>query len=159
VQIPFLEVQNPGTKIVPIEMRDYRLETCMDIAHAIARAVDETCKKNPGKKISAVASSDMTHCGNIYGQIPPSKMSAGQFARRQDEKAIEQMLNLNPEKLLEVVRKNSLTMCGSGPAAAVLEAARNLGAARGELAEYSTSADVSGKDSEMAVGYAGIVIR
>lgn len=158
VQLPFLQVLNPQTKIIPIEMRDYRLESCRDIGQAIAKTIRELLKKNPKNKFSVIASTDMTHCGEPYGQFPPEKMSADDFARSQDKIAIEQILKMNSERLLEVVKENEITMCGSGPAAAIIETAKMLGANQTRLVAYSTSADVSGKESEIAVGYAGILI-
>src|SRR5205823_6410225 len=55
------------------------------------------------------------------------------------------------------VIKESISMCGFGPAVAMLTAARRLGAERAELVQYTTSADASG-DRETVVGYAGIIV-
>lgn len=159
VQIPFLQVLNPKTKIVPIEMRDYHLEICKEIGQSISQVIQKIWKKNPGASFAIIASTDMTHCGENYGQLPPKHLSPDVFARQQDKMAIEQILNLNPEGLLNKVKEQNITMCGSGPAAAVIQTAKELGANKGELLAYSTSADVTGKDAEMAVGYAGILIR
>lgn len=159
VQLPFLQVLQPKAKIVAIEMRDYRIETCQEIARALAKTIETIFAKNPRKKFWVIASSDMTHCGEMYGQIPPAKMSPDAFARKQDSMAIEKMQELDAEGLLQTVKKNNVTMCGSGPAAAVMETAKMLGAKKGELLSYATSCDVSGKDSDLAVGYAGMVFR
>jgi MEMO1 family protein len=56
-----------------------------------------------------------------------------------------------------VVTEQKISMCGYGPAVAMLTAARRLGAKSAELVKYATSGDVSG-DRERVVGYAGIVI-
>ena len=51
----------------------------------------------------------------------------------------------------------SISMCGFGPAVAMLTAAKLLGASKAELVRYATSGDVSG-DKDQVVGYAGIVV-
>ena len=52
-------------------------------------------KKYPEKKFALIASSDMTHCGEQYNQIPPQGMTPNQFAKKQDQLAIEQILKIN----------------------------------------------------------------
>ncbi len=78
-------------------------------------------------------------------------------AKEKDFKAIHQLLNLDPEGLYRVVKEYGITMCGSGPAVAMLVACKLLGAAKAELIKYTNSGDVSG-DYEQVVGYAGIVV-
>lgn len=159
VQLPFIQALNSKTKIVPIEMRDYRLEVCQDLGKAIVKSINELLKKNPKEKFCIIASTDMTHCGLPYGQIPPTPMSSDEFAKKQDQIAIERMLDLDSKGLLKIVKENQITMCGSGPAATVIESAHLLGAKKTQLTAYSTSTEVSGKNSEIAVGYAGIIIH
>jgi len=57
----------------------------------------------------------------------------------------------------DIIVREDISMCGFGPAVAMLTAARNLGATKAELIKYATSGDVSG-DRHMVVGYAGIVV-
>ena len=78
--------------------------------------------------------------------------------RIKDHKAIEQILALDPRGLFDVVMREEISMCGFGPAVAMLTAAKRLGANSAELIKYATSGDVSG-DHEMVVGYAGIAVR
>jgi len=92
-----------------------------------------------------VASSDMNH-------YEPDDVT-----RVKDHKAIDQILALDPVGLYEVVHKEDISMCGYGPAVAMLTAAKDLGASRAELVRYATSADTSG-DRSAVVGYAGMVI-
>ena len=93
-----------------------------------------------------VASSDMNHYENDT------------VTRIKDHKAIEQILALDPRGLFDVVMREEISMCGFGPAVAMLTATKRLGANSAELVKYATSGDVSG-DHEMVVGYAGIVVR
>jgi len=75
-----------------------------------------------------------------------------------DRKAIEQMLKLDPKGLFDVVVNEDVSMCGYGPAVAMLTAAKGLGAQSAELIKYATSGDVSG-DRDAVVGYAGVVVH
>jgi len=52
----------------------------------------------------------------------------------------------------------NITMCGFGPAVAMLTTARRLGATGTELVKYATSGDVSGR-RERVVGYAGVIVH
>lgn len=147
VQLPFLQYLRNDIRIVPIQMLDVRLETCLEVGRAVAGAIREEGPgaRGRGSGVLIVASSDMTH-------YEP----AGE-ARQKDEKAIREMLNLDPEGLHRVVRDLSISMCGFGPAAAVLTACKALGASKAELVRYANSGEVSG-DLVKVVGYAGIVI-
>ena len=77
--------------------------------------------------------------------------------RVKDRRAIDRILALDPQGLHETVLNESISMCGFGPAVAMLTAAKRLGAMRAELVQYATSAEVSG-DHDTVVGYAGIVV-
>jgi AmmeMemoRadiSam system protein B len=55
------------------------------------------------------------------------------------------------------VTQQDISMCGFGPAVAMLTAARQLGAKSAELVKYATSGDISG-DRDRVVGYAGVVV-
>ena len=92
-----------------------------------------------------VASSDMNH------------YESDAVTRVKDHRAIERILTLDPRGLFDVVTQQDISMCGFGPAVAMLTAARQLGAKSAELVKYATSGDVSG-DRDMVVGYAGVVV-
>lgn len=159
VQLPFLPMINPNVKIVPIEIRDYRWETCKEAGTAIAKVIREMNHKHPKNKYAFAASSDMTHCGMNYGQMPPSGMMADAFARSQDSLALKPILNLDPENFLKTIKEHNITACGPGAIAVVLQTAKELGKQKARLIAYGTSADMAGKNSELAVGYAGVLIE
>ena len=165
VQLPFIQHFKRQFKIVPIQMLDTRLETCIEVGKAIGEAVRERnqesevrSQKSGQEKLRTphsalrtshdvliIASSDMSH----YEQ-------AG-AAKEKDFRAIHQLLNLDPEGLYRTVKENGITMCGYGPAVTMLVACNLLGASRAELVKYTNSGDVSG-DYEQVVGYAGVVV-
>jgi hypothetical protein len=78
-------------------------------------------------------------------------------AKEKDFKAIQQILDLNPEGLYQAVREYGISMCGYGPAVAMLVACKLLGATKAELIKYANSGEVSG-DYDQVVGYAGIFV-
>jgi AmmeMemoRadiSam system protein B len=78
--------------------------------------------------------------------------------RIKDHSAIEPMLVLDARGLYDVVTRQRVSMCGFGPAVAMLIAARKLGATSAELVKYATSGDISG-DLDTVVGYAGIIVK
>ena len=141
VQIPFLQRFRPDLAIVPITMMTTRLEACREVGGALAGAVAAY-----PKKVLLVASSDMTH------------YESDGSARKKDRKAIEKILELDPEGLHAAIRQWGISMCGFAPTVAMLFAAKSLGAVAADLVDYRTSGEVSG-DFDQVVGYAGVVIR
>ncbi len=165
VQLPFIQYFKDAFKIVPIQMLDSRLETCLEVGRAVATSIAECGMRNAEYKsevkreegkgkgdnqsaihdVLIVASSDMSH------------YEPAAAAKKKDFKAIEQILKLDAEGLSHVVREYGITMCGYGPAVAMLFACKHLGATKAELIKYTNSGEVSG-DYAQVVGYAGIVV-
>ncbi|MBI5025500.1 MAG: AmmeMemoRadiSam system protein B [Nitrospirae bacterium] len=141
VQLPFILHFSSDVMIVPITMMANSLADCRLVGDALAKAIKDTTYP-----VVIVASSDMSH----YETDP--------VARAKDKKAIDRILNLDPEGLHETVRREKISMCGFAPATAMLFAANSLGAREAELVKYMTSGDVSG-DYSYVVGYAGIIIK
>ena len=136
VQLPFLQVRQPFLKFVPIALGTSRFEAL----EALGVALAETCTAMDDLPL-IVASSDMNHYENDV------------VTRRKDHLAIERVLALDARGLYDVVMKEDISMCGFGPAIAMITAAKRLGATQAELVDYATSGDVSG-DRDRVVGYA-----
>ncbi|HEX9976875.1 MAG TPA: AmmeMemoRadiSam system protein B [Dehalococcoidales bacterium] len=141
VQLPFLQYFKPDVKLVPIILSYGTGQIYQEIGRELAQAVKET-----KKAVIIMASSDMTH------------REPQESARWKDSQAIEAMLELNEEKLLQRVQTLDITMCGYAPAVSLISAAKELGATRAELVKYQTSGDATG-DYASVVGYAGIVLK
>jgi AmmeMemoRadiSam system protein B len=141
VQIPFLQARRSDFRFVPITVGTSHLEDLETLGRAIGEALAAH-----GEPALVLASSDMNH------------YESDQITRLKDHKAIERLLALDPLGLYDVVMNEDISMCGYGPAIAMLIATRRLGATRAELIRYATSGDVSG-DRRMVVGYAGVVVR
>jgi MEMO1 family protein len=139
VQVPFLQYLKPDVRIVPVVLAHADGEIYKDIGHEIASVIGES------RDVLVIASSDMTH------------YEPHESAKAKDAEAIKAILDLDEDELLRSVRRLDITMCGYGPAVAMLSAARELGAGKAELIKYMTSGDTSG-DFERVVGYAGIAV-
>ena len=139
VELPFLQALQPAFTFVPIALGTGQFEALTGLGEAIAEVAQ-------GERILIIASSDMNH------------YESDSITRVKDHKAIERMLALDAAGLHAVVSRENISMCGFGPAVAMLTAAKRLGATSAELIRYATSGDVSG-DRDLVVGYAGIVVR
>lgn len=140
VELPFLLLRQPALKFVPIALGTGQFEILEQLGKALADVI-----AGQSEPVLIVASSDMNH------------YESDVVTRVKDHRAIERILTLDPRGLFEVVTQQDISMCGFGPAVAMLTAARQLGAKSAELVKYATSGDVSG-DRNMVVGYAGIVV-
>jgi len=140
VELPFLQLRQPHLKFVPVALGSGRFEILEQLGEALAEVISQR------EPVLIVASSDMNH------------YESDSVTRAKDHRAIERILSLDPRGLYDVVTQQNVTMCGYGPAVAMLTAARKLGAKSAELVKYATSGDISG-DRDMVVGYAGIVVR
>ena len=141
VQLPFMRhVAGSEITFVPITVGTDRWADLLALGGAIADVVEKVA---PNALI--IASSDMNH------------YESDAITRVKDGKAIDRVLDLDPRGLYDVVNEEDISMCGYGPATAMLIAAQKLGVSKAELVKYATSADVSG-DFDRVVGYAGMMV-
>jgi hypothetical protein len=139
VQLPFLQSRGV-TGFVPITVGVSDWETL----ERLGRSIGETILRlDPATLL--IASSDMNH------------YESDRVTRRKDAMAIVPLLNRDAEELHATVRRENISMCGAGPAVAMLVAARLLKATQAELVRYATSAEVS-RDFARVVGYAGVIV-
>jgi len=137
LQLPFLQfLYGSAFRFVPICFGMQDLESSREVGAAVAKAL-------LNKNALVVASSDMTH-------YEPQKR-----AEQKDRKAIDAILKLDEEGLYSTVESYGISMCGYGPAMAVITAVKELGAKKAQLLCYKTSGDITG-DYSAVVGYASI---
>lgn len=141
VQLPFLQAAGRPFGLVPISLLGHDYALCQEIGQAIARVVMAW-----PRRVLLVASTDMSH------YVPRPE------AARQDRKALDAVLALDPAALHRVVREEGISMCGFHPTAAMLVAAQALGATRAELVMYTDSGEVT-RTVDQVVAYAGLVVR
>jgi AmmeMemoRadiSam system protein B len=139
VELPFLQLLDPNFTFVPIAVGTMRLQELVQVGEGLARVLAAH-----GEDILVVTSSDMNHYEN------------DECTRWKDRQAIDCMLRADAAGLYDVCQKESISMCGLGPAVVMLTALEKLGVKQGELLKYATSGDVSG-DRERVVGYAGML--
>lgn len=140
VQLPFLQELAGDFKFVPITVGTGRFDALSALGITLAEIIQQEAER-----VLIVASSDMNH------YEPDAR------TRVKDRKAIDKVLALDPKGLFDTVVKEDISMCGFGPAVAMLTAANRLGAKSAQLIKYATSGDVSG-DLDQVVGYAGIAV-
>lgn len=140
VQLPFLQSLVRDFTFAPIVIGTSRLDVLTALGESLAKVIEGV-----KARVLIVASSDMNH------------YESDAETRVKDSLAIERVLALDPAGLWNVVHQQNISMCGYGPAVAMLTASRRLGASRAELIKYATSGDISG-DRAAVVGYAGIAV-
>lgn len=141
VELPFLQIRQENLRIVPIALGTRQFEMLEQLGETLAAVI--TSRAEP---VLIVASSDMNH------------YESDAITRVKDGNAIEPILRLDARGLYDVVSQQCVSMCGVGPAVAMLTAARKLGAGCAELVKYATSGDISG-DRDLVVGYAGVIVN
>lgn len=139
VQLPFLQVLAPGFTFVPMALGTLRFESLVNVGEAIARVLADS-----NEDVLLLTTSDLNH----YEDDATTRLK--------DHKAIEKLLALDAHGLYDVCQNEEISMCGLGPAVAMLTALNQLGVKKSELVKYATSGDVSG-DHDAVVGYAGMI--
>jgi len=141
VQVPFLQFLRPEVTIVPLCLGFSDYPACRSMGLTLAKAIGEY-----DKEVLIIASSDMSH------------YQPADVARHEDNLAIQEVLNMNPEGMYSIVKGRGISMCGVIPATIMLVAAIEMGATKSELISYATSGEVSG-DFNQVVGYAGVTVN
>ena len=140
VELPFLQVLRPDVRILPLVIAWDQWQPARLLGELLARLVSTAAEP-----VLLLASSDLNH-------YEPAAV-----AEKKDQLAIGAIEALDGEELLARCKRERISMCGRGPAAVVLAAARALGAQRADVVDYRHSGWVSG-DNTRVVGYAGVVI-
>lgn len=139
VLLPFLQKQTKNLSITPICVGTQNPAILENAGKALAKVLRLPQNSDAG----IVISSDMNHYEN----------EKNTFAK--DELALAKVCSADPDGLLQVVNREKISMCGAGPMALALYAAKDMGGVEVELAAHGTSAKASG-DYDHTVGYAGL---
>lgn len=141
VQVPFLQRTLGEFRIVPIVMGSQDEAAVRALASRIVLAVSQRGRES----VVLVASTDLSHYHDY------------ETAVELDSRVVSFVEAFDPEGLLEALASGRCEACGGGPAAAVMMAARELGAKRAVVTKYANSGDVTG-DREQVVGYMSAVL-
>lgn len=140
VQLPFLQVLAPRCTFVPVALGLSRLQEMLETGEGLAKVLAAEAD------VLLLTTSDFNHYEDDAR------------TREKDRLAIEKIVEFDARGLFDVCRERKISMCGLGPAVAMLTALQATGASVAEPVKYATSADVSG-DTSAVVGYAGILFR
>lgn len=141
VLLPFLQRVAPDAPtLVPIVCSTEDPEALAQLGIALAQTV-----RMLEEPVLLIASSDLSHYW------------ADAQTRAIDQRLIERMCALDADGLAQVAAGERANMCGVSAVQVVLAASRELGARRGEVAAYETSAALGG-DPDSSTGHAGIVL-
>jgi AmmeMemoRadiSam system protein B len=139
IELPFLQrTLAPEWKLLPVMIRSQAPE----IAEGLGRALASVLR---GRDFVLVASTDLSH---FYDQ---------KTAQAFDKAMLSQVEAFSPEGVFAAELTGKGFACGHAAVAAVLWAARGLGADTVKILNYATSGDVTG-DYSSVVGYGAAAI-
>jgi AmmeMemoRadiSam system protein B len=139
IELPFLQrVLDEGFQIAPIMVREYNIRIVKTFGSILAKSLH-------GKKFILVASTDLSH---FYPR---------EQAQKFDSEILRRMEVFDPEMVLRAEDEGKGFACGKSAVAAVMWAAKELGANHVQVLHYGTSGDVTG-DYSQVVGYGAAVI-
>ncbi len=139
IELPFLQrALSREFSLIPIMIRAQEPQVARGLGHALAAVLE-------GKKALLVASTDLSH---YYDQTTAHMLDAEMLRRFE---------SFDPEAIFEAEYTGKGYACGHAAVAAVLWAARVLGADRVQVLHYATSGDVTG-DFHQVVGYGAAVV-
>ncbi len=140
VQLPFLQyLYGSKFRIVPICFLMQDLSSAREVGQAVAKVLAD-------KNAVIIASSDMTH-------YEPHERAA-----KKDRIALEAVEAMDEAKFYSTIEAQRVSACGYGAIAALITAAKILGAKEAKLLCYKTSGDVIG-DYSSVVGYAAVSFK
>jgi AmmeMemoRadiSam system protein B len=140
IELPFLQRALAAPfALLPIMVRDPGLETARGLGNALARLAQEMLAQD-NKRMLLVASTDLSH---FYPRPVADAL---------DAEMLRQVSAFNPAGVIETEEQGKGFACGRGALAAVMFAAKQLGADRAMVLQHATSGDVTGDDAQV-VGY------
>jgi len=139
IELPFVQRTFLNEyRLLPVMVRDQSLRTVNGLGKALGTVLS-------GKNAILIASTDLSH---FYTQKQANELD-GELLRRVEA--------FDPEAVLNAEEEGVGFACGRGAVAAVLWAAKALGADKVSILHHATSGDVTGDTSEV-VGYGAAVI-
>lgn len=133
IQLPFLQVVAPGSKLVPLVMGDQSYSTCQKLARTLSES-------SHGRDVLLIASTDLSHFHSY------------EKARSLDRLVIQHVRAMDFEQLSRDLDNGACEACGGGPMVTVLMATRLSDANYSTVLSALNSGDVTG-DHSRVVGY------
>jgi len=137
VQLPFLQqIYGDSVPFLPVSLLYQDIETARNVAGSLIKVIKD-------RKAVIVASSDLTH------------YEPATSAREKDSALIDEVRRMDVNSFYSTLERLSVTACGFGAIATVMEVCGAIGLGKGELLKYATSGDTTG-DNNQVVGYASL---
>lgn len=139
IELPFLQrVFQNEWKLLPVMVRGQEPRLSQTLGRALAKVLRD-------ENFVLVASTDLSH---FYDQATADQLDAEMLRRFE---------SLEPDSVFQAERTGKGYACGHAAVAAVLWAARELGATKVQTLHHATSGDVTG-DYSSVVGYDAAVV-
>lgn len=146
IQLPFLQIQLGGFRLVPILMSSDSPAGAKRLARALAETVCRMTERDG--RILLVASSDLHHIDSYDAVV------------RRDQPVVDAIGAYDLEKLTDLLMLPDCSVCGRIPILTVLHAAELLGADAAKVLHHTNSGDVTGqrRAGQYTVGYMAAAI-
>jgi hypothetical protein len=139
IELPFLQRALKGSfKLLPVMMHDQHKQQAQMLGKALAKTLQ-------GRQALLVASTDLSH------------QETQEVARVLDLEILRRVEAFDPDGVIQAEEEGRGFACGRGAVAAVLWAAKELGADQVKLLHYATSGDVTHHYDDV-VGYGAAAI-
>ena len=139
IELPFLQrVIESEFKLLPVMVRDQSRRVTRTLGQCLAKTLR-------GRNALLVASTDLSH---FYPQ---------RIANELDAEMLRCIESFEPDAVIQAEEEGTGFACGRGALAAVMWAAKDLGANKVKILKHATSGDVTG-DTTQVVGYGAAVI-
>lgn len=140
--LPLLQWLGPERLgIAPIVVRAADADEIREVGQTLADIIQTW-----DEPVLVIASCELSHFG------------AEREVRAADEQLLDALCRVDRERVRAQVNQRAYAACGTGALMCAVEIVKALGASRGEVAGYATSADAGG-DPQSATGYAGLIWR
>ncbi|MBN1330184.1 MAG: AmmeMemoRadiSam system protein B [Candidatus Heimdallarchaeota archaeon] len=139
VQVPFLQyIHGEDVPIIPICLKDQSKEIIERVGTVLSKVLADY-------DYCMIASTDLSH------------YESQATAMSKDTHVIDNIRKMNYIGLYDTVMENMISMCGPGPVASVLLAAKNNNVKAVKILKYATSGDVTG-DIRQVVAYLSAIL-
>lgn len=139
IELPFLQrVLSREFTLLPLMIREQEKALMKNLGEILANLLTN-------REGILVASTDLSHFHTV------------EKAQKLDQTIIDAILDLDPEGIYKAEKKKQGFACGKGGLAAVIWAAKQLGANQAHHLKYGHSGDVTG-DNSRVVGYEAAVL-
>lgn len=141
VMLPLIQYFfNHDFSIVPIAMADQSYHAAYELANSIMNTAEAL-----NRKITIIASSDFSH------------FVSQETGRKMDDKVLEQIRNMDVQRVEQEIKKHNISVCGYGPIMTLMEYAGRLSKQpKARILSRGSSGDVIPSDE--VVDYVSILI-